>query len=143
LRVVVDSHLRTPPAATILQGGGVLVVCCDDSIPRAVTLRDAGAEVLALPGSEEAVSLPHLLTELARRGINELHVEAGAKLNGELLRLGLIDELLFYVAPTLLGASARGMFDFPALTRMTQRGDLDIVALDRVDQDIRIRARPR
>jgi diaminohydroxyphosphoribosylaminopyrimidine deaminase/5-amino-6-(5-phosphoribosylamino)uracil reductase len=143
LRVIVDSSLRTPPAATILQGGGVLVVCCDDSIPQAVPLRAAGAEVLALPDTEGAVNLPGLLAELARRGINELHVEAGAKLNGELLRLKLIDELLFYFAPTLLGASARGMFDFPALTEMAQRVDLDILALDRVGQDIRIRARPR
>lgn len=143
LRVIVDSSLRTPPTATILRDGGVLVVCRDDSIPRAMPLRAAGAEVLALPGAEGAVNLPALLAELARRGINELHVEAGAKLNGELLRLRLIDELLLYFAPTLLGASTRGMFDFPALTDMAQRVDLDILALDRIGQDIRIRARPR
>jgi diaminohydroxyphosphoribosylaminopyrimidine deaminase/5-amino-6-(5-phosphoribosylamino)uracil reductase len=143
LRVIVDSSLRTPPAATILQEGVVLVVCRDDSIPRAIPLRAAGAELLALPGAEGGVNLPALLAELARRGINELHVEAGAKLNGELLRRKLIDELLLFFAATLLGASARGMFDFPALTDMAQRVDLDILALDRIGQDIRVRARPR
>jgi len=142
LRVIVDSHLRTPPSAAIVQGGGVLVVCCDDSLPQAAALRAAGAEVLALPGDGGMVNLPGLLTELARREINELHVEAGATLNGALLRLGLVDELLLYFAPTLLGSSARGMFNFPALTAMAQRTELDILSLDRVGQDIRIRARP-
>ena len=143
LQVVVDSQLRLPPSAAMVQGGGVLVVCCDDSTPQAAALRAAGAEVLALPGDGNMVDLPTLLVELARRGINELHVEAGATLNGALLRLGLVDELLLYFAPTLLGSSARGMFDFPALTEMAQRTDLDILSLDRVGQDIRIRARPR
>ena len=143
LRVIVDSHLRLPPSAAMVQGGCVLVVCCDDSTPQAAALRAAGAEVLALPGDGNMVDLPTLLVELARRGINELHVEAGATLNGALLRLGLVDELLLYFAPTLLGSSARGMFDFPALTEMAQRTDLDILSLDRVGQDIRIRARPR
>lgn len=143
LRIVLDSHLRLPPDARILQGGNILVVCVDDRLPQADTLRAVGAEVLALPGHAGLIDLPGLLTELARREINELHVEAGARLNGELLRLKLIDELVFYLAPVLLGASARGLFDFPALTAMAQRTDLDIIALDRVGRDIRIRARPR
>lgn len=142
LRIVLDSHLRLRPEARILQGEGVLVVCVDDQLPQANALRAAGAEVLALPGHNGAIDLPGLLTELAQREINELHVEAGARLNGELLRLQLIDEFVFYLAPVLLGASARGLFDFPALTAMAQRTNLDIIALDRVGQDIRIRARP-
>lgn len=143
LRIVLDSHLRLPPDARVLQGGGVLIVCGNDQLPQADTLKTAGAEVLALPGHDGLIDLPGLLNELARREINELHVEAGARLNGELLRLQLIDEFVFYLAPVLLGTSARGLFDFPALTAMTQRTDLDIIALDRVGQDIRIRARPR
>jgi diaminohydroxyphosphoribosylaminopyrimidine deaminase / 5-amino-6-(5-phosphoribosylamino)uracil reductase len=141
LRVIVDSQLRTPAAAKIIEGGALLA-CCDDNLPHADALRAAGAEVLSLPGIGGRVDLAALLTELARRGVNELHVEAGATLNGELLRLKLVDEWLLYFAPTLLGASARGMFDFPALTEMAQRTDLDILALDRVGRDIRIRARP-
>jgi len=143
LRVVLDSHLRLPPDARILQGGNVLVACLDDRLPQATALKAAGAEVLALPGRDNTVDLQGLLAELARREINELHVEAGARLNGELLRLKLIDELVLYLAPLLLGASARGLFELPALTEMAQRTDLDIIALDRVGQDIRLRARPR
>ncbi len=142
LRIVLDSHLRLRPDARILQGGGVLVICADDRLPQAEALRAGGTEILAMPNRDGRVDLPSLLTVLAQREINELHVEAGAELNGELLRLQLIDEFVFYLAPQLLGASARGLFDFPALTAMAQRTDLDIVTLDRVGQDIRLRARP-
>jgi diaminohydroxyphosphoribosylaminopyrimidine deaminase/5-amino-6-(5-phosphoribosylamino)uracil reductase len=142
LRIIADSRLRTPPSSAILQGGALLV-CCDDRIPQAAALRAGGAEVLALPGADGKIDLVALLTELGRRGINELHVEAGASLTGELLRLNLVDELLLYFAPVLLGSSARGMFDFPALTEMAQRTALDILDTSHVGQDIRIRARPR
>jgi diaminohydroxyphosphoribosylaminopyrimidine deaminase/5-amino-6-(5-phosphoribosylamino)uracil reductase len=143
LRVIVDSRLRMPPEARVLHGGGALVVCCDDTTSQASALRATGAEVLALPGDDNRVDLAALLEELALREVNELHVEAGAKLNGELLRLRLVDELLMYFAPTLLGASSLGMFDLPELSGMAQRIDLDILTMDRVGQDIRIRAKPR
>lgn len=142
LRVIVDSRLRMPATATILQGGA-LIACCDDRFPQAAPLRAAGAELLVLPGAEGRVDLSALLTELGRRNINELHVEAGAKLTGELLRLERVDELLLYFAPTLLGSSARGMFEFPPFTEMSQRIDLDILEVNHVGQDIRLRARPR
>lgn len=142
LRVVLDSQLRLPPDARILQGGGVLIVCGSDSVPQADILRQAGAEILALPGGDGLTDLPALLAVLAQREINELHVEAGPGVNGAMLRAGLIDELLLYLAPTLLGSAARGLFDFPALTGMSQRTNLDILALDKVGQDIRVRARP-
>ncbi len=141
-RIVLDSHLRLPSAARILRDGHVLVVCEDDRLPQADALRAAGAEVLALPGQNGRINLPALLTELARREMNELHVEAGAGLNGELHRLRLIDEWVLYLAPQFLGGSARGLFDFPALTGMDQRTELDILSLDRVGQDIRLRVRP-
>lgn len=143
LRVIVDSRLRTPPSAKILQGGGVLIVCCDDRLPQAQALRESGAEIVALPGADGRVDVAALLGELARAEINELHVEAGETLNGYLLNLGLIDELLLYFAPTLLGNFSARMFGFPALTEMAQRIDLEIQAMDRVGEDIRIRAWPR
>ncbi|MCX7627483.1 MAG: bifunctional diaminohydroxyphosphoribosylaminopyrimidine deaminase/5-amino-6-(5-phosphoribosylamino)uracil reductase RibD [Methylophilaceae bacterium] len=142
LRIVVDGRLRTPPTARILRDGGVLVACCDDGVPNAGALRTAGAEVIALPGEDGRVDLAALLAELARREINELQVEAGARLNGALLHQRLIDELLLYFAPTVLGTASRGMFDIPVLTAIKQRIDLDILSLDRIGQDIRIRARP-
>jgi len=142
LRVVVDSQLRTPVTANILKGGA-LIACSDERLPQAQALIASGAVLLNMPNHSGKVDLAVLLEELAKRGINELHVEAGAKLTGALLRLGLVDELLLYMAPTILGASGRGMFDFPALTAMDQRLDLDILELSHVGSDIRIRARPR
>jgi len=142
LRVVVDSQLRTPSSAHITQDGNTLLVTAADSA-KADTLRAAGAEVLVLPGMDGRVDLSALLKELARREINEVLVEAGAELNGALLQAGLVDELLLYYAPTLLGDAAHGMFALPQFSEMSQRVELDILSLDRVGQDIRIRARPR
>jgi diaminohydroxyphosphoribosylaminopyrimidine deaminase/5-amino-6-(5-phosphoribosylamino)uracil reductase len=143
LKVVVDSHLRLPSDAKILQDGNVLVACLDDNTPHGARLCDAGAEILVLPGPGGKVDLAALLAELARRQINELQVEAGAVLNGALLQAGLVDELLIYYAPILVGSHARGMFDFPALNAMNQRIQLDILSLDRVGHDLRLRACPK
>lgn len=143
LRVVVDSRLRTPADSKILQGGNVLIACLAGHEAQAQALRAAGAEVLELPARDGRVCLVSLLQALAQREINEVLVEAGAMLNGELLRLGLVDELLLYYAPTLLGDAARGMFGLPAFEAMSQRIDLDILDLEKMGQDMRVRARPR
>jgi diaminohydroxyphosphoribosylaminopyrimidine deaminase / 5-amino-6-(5-phosphoribosylamino)uracil reductase len=143
LRVVVDSHLRMPLAARILQGGNTLIACLAGQDGRAAALRNLGATVLELPGQDGRVCLDSLMQALGAHEINEVLVEAGATLNGALLQRRLADELLLYYAPALLGGDARGMFALPALTEMGQRIDLEIVSLDRIGQDIRIRARPR
>ena len=78
----------------------------------------------------------------ARRGINELHVEAGSSLNASLVREGCVDELLVYLNPSFLGDAAQGMLDLPAFASLDQRVRLDIVSLERVGEDIRILARP-
>ena len=141
LRVVVDSHLETPPTAHIVEGGNALVVAASEDAAKVAALRAAGAEVMVLPNPQGKVDLPCLLQALAGRGVNELHVEAGHKLNGSLLREGLVDELLLYFAPTLLG-SGREMFPLPELTDLAGRRDLKIVDLRRVGADIRILVRP-
>ncbi len=141
LRVMVDSHLETPPTAHIVEGGNALVVAASEDAAKVAALRAAGAEVMVLPNPQGKVDLPCLLQALAGRGVNELHVEAGHKLNGSLLREGLVDELLLYFAPTLLG-SGREMFPLPELTDLAGRRDLKIVDLRRVGADIRILARP-
>jgi len=141
LRVVVDSHLGILPAARILEGGGVLVVCANDDRSKSDRLRGQGAEVIALPNSQGKVDLPELLNELARREINELHVEAGATLNGALLEAGLADELLLYFAPCVLGAGARGMFDLPPLNDLGARHNLRIQDMRMVGSDLRMLAR--
>lgn len=143
LRVVVDSQLRMPLAARIVQGGNTLIACLAGQEARAAALRDLGVTVLELPAFDGKVCLVSLMQALAAREINEVLVEAGATLHGALLRHGLVDELLLYYAATLLGTDARGMFALPPLSAMSQRIDLDILSLDRVGQDIRIRARPR
>jgi diaminohydroxyphosphoribosylaminopyrimidine deaminase/5-amino-6-(5-phosphoribosylamino)uracil reductase len=141
LRVVVDSHLETPPTARLLEGGHALVVAASEDAAKIAALRAAGAEVIVLPNPQGKVDLPRLLQALAERGVNELHVEAGHKLNGSLLREGLVDELLIYFAPTLLG-SGREMFPLPELADLAGRRDLKIVDLRRVGADIRVLARP-
>ncbi len=141
LKVVVDSRLELPLSAQILNGGGVLVAAAQADAAKIEALNRAGAEVVVLPDARGKVDLPALMQELARRGINELHAEAGAKLNASLLREALVDELLLYLAPMLLGDAARGMFDLPELTDLAGRQPLKITDLARVGDDIRILAR--
>ena len=96
---------------------------------------------MALPNAAGKVDLPALLLELGRRGINELHVEAGHKLNGSLLREGCVDELLVYLAPCLLGDRAQGMAALPELTSLEGRLKLVFSEARMIDGDLRILAR--
>jgi diaminohydroxyphosphoribosylaminopyrimidine deaminase/5-amino-6-(5-phosphoribosylamino)uracil reductase len=135
LRVIVDSRLETPPSAKILEGEKVLVFS-----GKAGTLKNA--EVIALPNPGGKVDLPRMLEELAARGINELHVEAGFRLNGSLVREGCVDELLLYLNPSLLGDTAQGLLDLPAPASLEKRLKLRILSLERLGDDLRILARP-
>lgn len=141
LRVVVDSQLQTPLTARILQGNPVLVAAAVDDEKRANSLRAAGAEVAVLPNSHGKVDLKNLLEELGCRGINEVHAEAGFRLNGSLLRAGLVDELLLYLAPCLIGHEASGLFNLPELTTLEGKQRLAIRDLRQVGADIRVLAR--
>jgi diaminohydroxyphosphoribosylaminopyrimidine deaminase/5-amino-6-(5-phosphoribosylamino)uracil reductase len=96
---------------------------------------------LILPNAAGKVDLPALLQELGRRGINELHVEGGFRLNGALLSAALVDELLLYQAPCLIGDSARGLFDLAALESLSEKKRLVIRDLRMVGDDIRVLAR--
>jgi diaminohydroxyphosphoribosylaminopyrimidine deaminase/5-amino-6-(5-phosphoribosylamino)uracil reductase len=140
-RVVVDSRLELNPDAAILSGGRILVAYADAAAERQDRLRDQGAELVCLPNSGGKVDLPALLGELARRGMNEVLVEAGLKLNGSLLREGCVDELLLYLAPMLLGDAARGLFDLPELSDLAGRRDLAIVDSRQLGSDLRLTAR--
>ena len=134
LRVIVDSRLAMPPQARILQGEKVLVFSAKPG-----TLPNA--EVVSLPNSNSKVDLPQMLAELARRGVNELHVEAGHRLNGSLVREGCVDEFLLYLNPSLLGDAAQGMVELPAFASLEKRTLLKIRSLERVGEDLRIVAR--
>lgn len=142
LKVVVDSRLEMAPTARLLDGGKVLVVHAVQDEARADALRARGAELLLLPEEgRPKVDLPALLQELARRGINEVHAEAGCKLNGSLLKGGLVDELLLYLAPCLIGHEARGMFGFPELPGLDAKYSMVVRDLRQVGGDIRVLAR--
>lgn len=119
IKVIVDSSLRIPSAAKIIESGRTIVVtaCSDKSAQDRV--RALGCEVLFLPGKDAKVDLKALLENLSRRQINEIHVEAGARLNGAFMQAGLVDELLLYVAGKILGPG-RGAFALPALTNLAQ-----------------------
>ena len=142
LRVIVDSRLETPATAKVLQGGPVLIAAAVDDPEKAEILRSTGAEIVFLPNSQGKVDLAALMKELGRRGINEVHAEAGSKLNGSLLRAGLIDEFLFYFAPCLIGDDANGLFNLPALTTLAGKQALQIRDLRQIGPDIRLIARP-
>jgi len=140
LRVLVDSRLEVGLDANVVRGGNLLVACAR-SIPAKVDeLRDRGCEVVEIANAQGKVDLPALLRELAARGVNELHVEAGHRLNGSLLREDCVDELLVYLAPMLLG-NATGMADLmpPAALEAARR--LEFRAVDRVGDDVRLLAR--
>ncbi|HSS47033.1 MAG TPA: bifunctional diaminohydroxyphosphoribosylaminopyrimidine deaminase/5-amino-6-(5-phosphoribosylamino)uracil reductase RibD [Burkholderiales bacterium] len=141
LRVVVDSKLEILPTARVLQDGGVLIFCAIDDAARISRLRDVGAKVIILPNQEGKVELNQMMASLAKFEVNEVLVEGGCRLNGSLLKAGLVDELLLYLAPHLLGDNARGMFDLPELTELTGRRELKILDLRMVGQDIRMLAR--
>ena len=138
LRVVIDRHADTPVHARILAQGNALVITAgarNDGWP-------AGTETIAVPDGAGRVDLVAMLRELAHRRINELHVEAGAKLNGALLRAGLVDELVIYVAGTVIGDPARGMFEFGTpLASLDARVALAWMSVDRFGDDLRLVAR--
>jgi diaminohydroxyphosphoribosylaminopyrimidine deaminase/5-amino-6-(5-phosphoribosylamino)uracil reductase len=142
LRVVVDSRLKTPPSARILEGGKVLLAGTADDIARRTALEAAGGEVIFLPGVNDRVGLTMLMLELARRGINEVHVEAGATLNGALLEAGLVDEWVAYLAPSVIGHRARGLFDMPALSDMAGQRGFILRDVRMVGRDLRLVLRP-
>jgi diaminohydroxyphosphoribosylaminopyrimidine deaminase / 5-amino-6-(5-phosphoribosylamino)uracil reductase len=142
LRIVVDSQLQTPIDAKILQGGNVLIAFASDTHNKSTELLKAGAELLCIPNEEGKVCLKTLLSHLAACEINEVLVEAGEGLNGALLAQNLIDELLIYYAPKLMGSAAKGMLALPALTAMQQVIDLQIIDMRQIGVDIRLRAKP-
>lgn len=139
-RVIVDSRLEIDLNARILQGAPCWIVAAADDGDKAKQLRDAGHEIILLPNASGKVDLPALMRELGRREINEVHVEAGSKLNASLVREGCVDELLVYLAPSLIGAG-QGMFALPALSRLADRHALRFHGVSQVGADLRILAR--
>ncbi len=141
VRVVLDSHLRMPPAARMLQNEGRTIVMtgCEDEA-RLATLSAAGASVDIVPLDCERLDVGVVLARLATLECNDILVEAGPTLCGSLTRAGLVDELIIYLAPHLMGGDARGMFDLPGLARMADRVQLAILDVATIGGDLRVRA---
>ena len=136
LRVVVDSRLEIPETARIFEGGNVLI------FTGIKNTKKLNAEIVTLPNKNNKVELPQMLEELARRGVNELHVEAGFRLNGSLVREGCVDEFLLYLNPSFLGDEAQGMLALAGISSLDKKIKLTIRSIDRIGDDIRILARP-
>ncbi|MCG5513615.1 bifunctional diaminohydroxyphosphoribosylaminopyrimidine deaminase/5-amino-6-(5-phosphoribosylamino)uracil reductase RibD [Ectothiorhodospira shaposhnikovii] len=142
LRVVLDREGRLTAGARLFQTEGPVLVLTDpEALARQTRdLADVNAWVEAVTVSRGHLDLPAVMNVLARHQVNELHVEAGPVLCGALLGAGLVDELVIYLAPHLMGATARGLFDLP-LGRMADRVALDISDMRAVGRDWRITAR--
>ena len=150
LRVVVDRRLRTPvdasvlrqPGATLIVTGGELHDDHDVNDTRRA-LTDAGADILSLTDSDGGGGLVALMAALAERGVNEVLVEAGATLGGALLAEELVDEIVLYTAPVLLGDAARGLFHLPHIRTLTEGLALDVIDVRALGADWRITALPK
>lgn len=138
LRVVVDGRLEIDPRARILSGERILVAGGAENALLASVIEAAGAEVCFFPGAEGRVDLAGLMKELAKRGINEVHVEAGARLNGALLEAGLVDEIVLYLAPGIVGDAGRGLFALPALERLADQWRLQWRDVRQIGDDLRV-----
>ncbi|MDB5965865.1 MAG: 5-amino-6-(5-phosphoribosylamino)uracil reductase, partial [Polaromonas sp.] len=139
--VEVDIRLETPLDAPLLIADRARYnYCAEQNDQKKAALEARGATVICLPGPNDKVDLAAMLHDLARREINELHVEAGHKLNGSFIREGLVDELLLYMAPVLLG-SGKDMASFGPLQKLSEGVGLRFLSADMVGTDLRVRAR--
>ena len=142
LRVVADSRWRTPPGSQLLRDPERTLIAGDAGVEVPAELRSAGVECLPLPARDGRVDLAALLQALAGRGVNEVQVEAGARLCGALFAAGLVDELLIYQAPVLLGDGGPGPVALGPLESMAQRTHFKVLETAYLGDDLRIRLRP-
>ncbi|HEX4267710.1 MAG TPA: bifunctional diaminohydroxyphosphoribosylaminopyrimidine deaminase/5-amino-6-(5-phosphoribosylamino)uracil reductase RibD [Steroidobacteraceae bacterium] len=158
LRVVLDARLQTPPGARMLTGGGPVLIMTSanhgesevELAGRRAQILQRGAAIEEVPVSESSaaagvgtarLSLPEILDRLGRREINELWVEAGARLAGRLLDESLADELVLYMAPRLLGPNARALADIADVQQLSAARRFAIIETRQIGQDLRIRLR--
>jgi diaminohydroxyphosphoribosylaminopyrimidine deaminase/5-amino-6-(5-phosphoribosylamino)uracil reductase len=146
LRVVLDAHLRTPPGARLFSTGGEVLILTSLANPddaRAASLSARGARVESLPAVADRLALPGVLARLGELEANEVLVEAGATLAGALVANSLVDELLLYVAPKLLGPAARALVELPRLPELAAAPQFVLVEMQQIGEDARLRLRPR
>lgn len=140
LRVIVDSHLRTPITAKILSTPGVIIAFNHAAESAQDALRMTGAKLISMPNTQGKVDLKQLLTYLAQQGINEILTEAGPTLNGALIQAQLADEWIAYIAPMLLGDSARGLFTLSTLQDLAAPIRPTLLDIRKIGNDLRLHA---
>jgi diaminohydroxyphosphoribosylaminopyrimidine deaminase / 5-amino-6-(5-phosphoribosylamino)uracil reductase len=133
LRVVFDHIGEIDPNAKVLQGGALVI--CADRIPSGL---NSEVETICLPDGHGKIDLPRAIEEIGKRGVNELHVEAGARLMGPMIQAGLIDELLVYLAPKLLGRDAREMFSLPEPMKLADAMQFEYQDVRMIGDDVRM-----
>jgi len=141
LRMILDSHLRVKVESKILQQSNVIVIYGKDENSNLTKLRKTKAEFIKMPLLDNKINLLELMAYLNKLEINELWVEAGPDLNGELLKFGLLDELITYTAPYIMGGNANSMFNAPILNDMKDKIKLSVLDRRNIGEDIRIQAR--
>lgn len=142
LRIVLDPRLRTPPSARLMDGTAPTLVFTTQAARNAEALEQRGARVERLPDRDGRLDLVALLERLAALECNEVLVEAGPTLAGSFVAAGLVDELVLYIAPCVLGDSARPMFRMPALARLEDRWNFRVHESAQLGADLRLVLRP-
>lgn len=140
VRVILDADLQTPVDANIFQSPGQVMIFCDQALLEGAGRYDGlPVEVLGAETTDGKINLRDVLQQLAERQINDVMVEAGAVLAGSFLEQGLLDEIVVYQAPHLMGDNARGLFHLPGLEKMSERINLLLVDSRAIGKDIRYR----
>jgi len=139
-KIILDSRLRISPEAKVLEGRKSWIFCVDPDSQKVSELEAKGAEVIVISSGNGRVNLNEMMKELARREVNEVHVEAGAILNGALLEAKCVDEILLYLAPSLIGKGL-DMCQLPELTTLNDQIRLQFKDVAQIGSDLRILAR--
>ncbi|MCC7005346.1 MAG: bifunctional diaminohydroxyphosphoribosylaminopyrimidine deaminase/5-amino-6-(5-phosphoribosylamino)uracil reductase RibD [Ottowia sp.] len=140
LKVIVDSNLQIPETSRLLHRGLTLIATADlpeEQIHKRSALQAHGVDIVTLPNAHGKVDLPALMHTLAERGINEVHTEAGNRLNGALLKAHCVDELLIYLAPSILGDGC-DMFHIGPLASLNEKHDFRFHHVEKVGQEVRL-----
>jgi len=143
IRVVLDSHLKMPVDAKMLAlEGETWVFTSTEDKQKSKQLEDAGCVVFQISDNQQSLNLKQVMHVLAQQGINEVHTECGARLAGGLLKAQLVDDIIVYMAPKLLGAQAKSLIDFGELTQMDQALDVNIELVTTIGQDLKFQLTP-
>ena len=144
LRVVLDRTLATPGDTPLMTAPGSVLLLCTGAADeqRRSALEASGGEIMTLAADQDRVSLPGVLDELGRRACNEVLFECGAELAGDLMRHALVDEVMLYMAPILLGSSARPLMALPGIEHMSEQLRLRLTDLRHLGDDLRLTLAP-